>query len=76
MANTQNFNTFSGFSVTPMLIGGRLKPGKHVFISLSGTWFGSKEKIERPLHLVKKVDVGKNIAILNFADGTTYRFYL
>ncbi len=76
LENTKNFNTLGGFSVIPTLIGGRLKPGKHIFISLSGTWFGYRENVARILHLVKEVDVSKNIAILNFADGTTYRFYL
>lgn len=74
LESTDNFNTLGGFSVTPTIVGGKLQPGKHIFISLSGTWFGHKKGIEKLLHLVKEVDVGDDRATVNFSDGSKYSF--
>ncbi|UCE08310.1 MAG: hypothetical protein JSW07_09930, partial [bacterium] len=74
MANTKNFNTLSGFSMAPTLIGGRLKPGKHVFISLSGTWFGAKDKIEELLKIINNVEINQSYVKVIFVDGSFYQF--
>ena len=73
---TENFNTLGGFSVIPTLIGEKLRPGKHVFISMSGTWFVYKEGIEKLLDLVTHVDVKEDQIILFFVDKTKYVFYV
>ena len=72
----ENFNTLGGFSVIPTLIGEKLRPGKHVFISMSGTWFVHKEGIEKLLELVTHIDIEEDQIIIFFVDKTNYVFYI
>ncbi|UCH62500.1 MAG: DUF2264 domain-containing protein [Fidelibacterota bacterium] len=72
--NTENHHTLGGKSVTPTLIGGELKPGRHVFVSLSGTWFGGKNEVTEKLGLIRKINVSQDQVKLWFSEGTDYTF--
>lgn len=74
LENTENHHTLGGRSIIPTLIGGGLKPGRHVFVSFSGTWFGGKMEVAEKLGLVSKVDVSQDQVKLWFSEGTEYAF--
>ncbi|MFB0515033.1 MAG: DUF2264 domain-containing protein [Candidatus Neomarinimicrobiota bacterium] len=74
LKKTHNHHTLGGQSVTPTLVGGQLQPGKHIFVSLSGTWFGPKEKLSEKLDLVTSVHPSVDRVVIGFSDGTEYTF--
>jgi hypothetical protein len=74
MKNVENSNTMGGKSVTPVLTGSSLNPGTHIFISISGTWIGSKTKLDNLINIVKNVTVNDTKAVVEFNDGSSYSF--
>lgn len=74
LEGSENHNTLGGKSVTPTLVGGKLHPGKHLFVSLSGTWIGRKDEITDRLNLVENVIVTDYQLIVEFSDGTDWIF--
>lgn len=69
-------NTNGGKSLTPILESGNLKPGRHVFLSLSGTFFNGSEELVNISRLIKNVIANENSVILEFNDNTEFTFNL
>lgn len=74
LRNRMNFNTRGGYSITPTIVGGRLEPGKHIFVSLSGTWIGTREDLLKRMNIVDKTVVEEDRVLINFADKSTFIF--
>ncbi|UCD38079.1 MAG: DUF2264 domain-containing protein [Fidelibacterota bacterium] len=74
LEKTSNHHTLGGQSVTPVLIGDSVQPGVHVFASLSGTWFGSKEGYREKADLVQSVRLTDDQVAVHFLDGSEYVF--
>ncbi|MFC1619593.1 DUF2264 domain-containing protein [Candidatus Neomarinimicrobiota bacterium] len=74
LKNTDNHHTLGGRSVTPTLVGEALQPGLHVFVSLSGTWFGEKEDFRSKAGIVRSVDLSTDRVVVEFSDGSEYVF--
>lgn len=67
--NFENSNTLGGCSVTPILLGGELAAGKHLFISLSGTWFDEITTMDDLLKTVSSIQVRDSSVAVTFFDG-------
>ncbi|MFC1483607.1 DUF2264 domain-containing protein [Candidatus Neomarinimicrobiota bacterium] len=72
--STENHHTLGGQSVTPALVGSSLPPGVHVFASLSGTWFGSKDGYIEKASIVQSVQLLAEKVVVEFQDGSEYIF--
>ncbi|MBN2411933.1 DUF2264 domain-containing protein [candidate division KSB1 bacterium] len=69
-----NSNTLNGFSITPVVTKGQIEPGKHIFVSLVGTWFGPESILYDKLNVVKSTIVENGRVVVNFSDDTVYVF--
>jgi hypothetical protein len=73
---TYNYNTLGGQSVTPILTLAELQPGRHIFISHSGTWVGQEEEVETYLELVQSVNISEDNVIVKFSDNSEFKFFI
>ncbi len=69
-----NFNTLNGYSVTPVVSKDRIGPGRHIFVSLVGTWLGPESILHDKLNVVKSTKVENGRVVVKFSDDTVYVF--
>jgi hypothetical protein len=53
-----------------------LQPGRHIFISHSGTWVGQEEEVETYLELVQSVNISEDNVIVKFSDNSEFKFFI
>jgi hypothetical protein len=71
-----NSNTLGGKSVIPTIFGGRINPGKHIYLSASGTWFGSIGEIKKFLNLISDFRLEEDNLTIVFNDQSCFQFVI
>jgi len=74
--NTYNCNTLGGRSVTPILTDNEIQPGKHIFVSHTGTWIGNEGEVAKYFDLVKEVHISVDEVIVKFSDDSEFKFLI
>jgi len=68
-----NSNTLGGKSITPTIYGDEIEPGRHFYLSYSGTWFGDIRAIHTLLSLIADIRLDKDSLTIAFSDLSRFR---